>query len=156
MTGHEAHSSLTHLGLSANMIAIRLMHRLSELAESLERAADPASPFTPKHATLTVGQINGGTAVNILARECVFVFDLRCPAGVDPMAVLGPFLAEAKVIDAEMKARFRETGIEIVSRPSAMARRNASRAGWPATTGRRGSCLMPPRRASSRKRAFRP
>ena len=116
VTGHEAHSSLTHLGLSANMIAIRLMHRLSELAESLERAADPASPFTPKHATLTVGQINGGTAVNILARECVFVFDLRCPAGVDPMAVLAPFLAEAKVIDAEMKARFRETGIEIVRR----------------------------------------
>ncbi len=116
VTGHEAHSSLTHLGLSANMIAIRLMHRLSEIAAQLERDADPASPFTPRHATLTVGQINGGTAVNILARECVFVFDLRCVPGVDPMAILAPFLAEAETIDAEMKARFPETGIQIVRR----------------------------------------
>jgi len=116
VTGHEAHSSLTHLGLSANMIAIRLMHGLSELAASLERAADPASPFMPRHATLTIGQINGGTAVNILARECTFVFDLRCPPGMDPMAILAPFLAGAKTIDTEMKARFPDTGIDIVRR----------------------------------------
>jgi acetylornithine deacetylase len=116
VTGHEAHSSLTHLGLSANMMAIRLMNRLSELAAQLERDADPASPFTPKHATLTIGQINGGTAVNILARECVFVFDLRCPPGADPMAILAPFLAEAEKLDAEMKARFPETGVAVVRR----------------------------------------
>jgi acetylornithine deacetylase len=116
VTGHEAHSSLTHLGLSANMIAIRLMHHLSEIAARLEREADPASPFTPKHATLTIGQINGGTAVNILARECVFLFDLRCPPGVDPMAILAPFLGEAETIDAEMKARFPHAGIKLVRR----------------------------------------
>jgi acetylornithine deacetylase len=116
VTGHEAHSSLTHLGLSANMMAIRLMNRLSELAALLERDADPASPFTPRHATLTIGQINGGTAVNILARECVFVFDLRCPPGIDPTAILAPFLAEAEKLDAEMKARFPETGVAVVRR----------------------------------------
>jgi acetylornithine deacetylase len=116
VTGHEAHSSLTHLGLSANMIAIRLMHHLSEIAARLEREADPASPFTPKHATLTIGQINGGTAVNILARECVFLFDLRCPPGVDPMAILAPFLGEAETTDAEMKARFPHAGIKMVRR----------------------------------------
>ena len=47
VTGHEAHSSLTHLGLSANMAAIRLMHFLSELGARLEREADAASPFVP-------------------------------------------------------------------------------------------------------------
>ncbi|WP_240320780.1 acetylornithine deacetylase [Sphingomonas crusticola] len=116
VTGHEAHSSLTHLGLSANMAAIRLMHSLSALAERLEREADPASPFVPAHPTLTIGQINGGTAVNILARECVFVFDLRCPPGIDPQAVLAPFLAEARALDAEMKARFPEAGVRAVRR----------------------------------------
>jgi acetylornithine deacetylase len=116
VTGHEAHSSLTHLGLSANAIAIRLMHRLSELADRLERAADPASPFRPRHATITVGMINGGTAGNILARQCVFLFDLRCPPGMDPAPILAPFLAEAKAVDVEMKARFPETGIDIVRR----------------------------------------
>jgi acetylornithine deacetylase len=116
VTGYEAHSSLTHLGLSANMMAIRLMHSLSELAARLEQDADPASPFVPKHATLTIGQINGGTAVNILARECVFVFDLRSPPGIDPMATLAPFLQEAQALDAEMKARFPAAGVQITRR----------------------------------------
>ena len=116
VTGHEAHSSLTHLGLSANTVAIRLMHRLMELADRLEREADPASPFQPKHATITVGMINGGTAGNILARQCVFLFDLRCPPGMDPQPILAPFLTEAKRVDAEMKARFPDTGIDIVRR----------------------------------------
>ena len=116
VTGHEAHSSLTHLGLSANMAAIGLMRILADLAATLEREADPASPFVPKHATLTIGQINGGTAVNILARECVFVFDLRCTPETDPEAVLAPFLAEARALDAAMKARFPETGVAVVRR----------------------------------------
>ena len=72
VTGHEAHSSLTHLGISANMVAIGLMARLSELAQSLESEQSHDSPFTPPHATLTIGEIQGGTAVNILARQCRF------------------------------------------------------------------------------------
>ena len=116
VTGHEAHSSLTHLGISANMVAIKLMRRLSDIAERLERDADPDSPFTPAHATLTIGQINGGTAVNILARQCAFLFDLRCPPGHDPLDILAPFFAEARALDAEMKARFPDAGIEVVRR----------------------------------------
>jgi len=121
VTGHEAHSSLTHLGLSANMVAVRLMHDLSTLAARLEREANPDSPFLPKHATLTIGTINGGTAGNILARQCVFLFDLRCPPGMDPLAILAPFLAQAKLLDAEIKARFPEAGIEIVRRSATPA-----------------------------------
>ena len=121
VTGHEAHSSLTHLGLSANMVAVRLMHLLTQIADRLEREADAASPFLPAHPTLTIGQIHGGTAVNILARECVFVFDLRCPPGVDPQAILAPFLAEAASLDAAMKARFAETGVAIVRRSATPA-----------------------------------
>jgi acetylornithine deacetylase len=116
VTGHEAHSSLTHLGLSANMAAIELMGVLADLAARLEREADPGSPFLPRHATLTIGQINGGTAVNILARECVFVFDLRSTPGTDPEALLAPFFAHAQALDAAMKARFPEAGVEIVRR----------------------------------------
>jgi acetylornithine deacetylase len=114
--GHEAHSSQTQLGVSANMAAVRLMGVLVDLAERLEREADPASPFTPRHATLTIGQVNGGTAVNILARECVFIFDLRCPPGLDPMAVLAPFYAEAQALDRALKARFPDAGVLVENR----------------------------------------
>jgi acetylornithine deacetylase len=116
VTGREAHSSLAHLGVSANMAAIRLLTQLAALAERFDAAADPASPFTPKGATLTVGQINGGTAVNILARECVFAFDVRVPPGLDPEALLAPFLAAARALDAELKARAPEAGVTVERR----------------------------------------
>lgn len=113
VTGREAHSSLPHLGVSANMTAIPLMAALVELAERLEREADPGSSFTPKHATLTIGQIAGGTAVNILARRCEFAFDLRTPPGVDPDAVLAPFYDLCARTDAVLNARAPEAGVEV-------------------------------------------
>ena len=116
VTGREAHSSLTHLGVSANMMAIKLMAMLVGLSERLEHEADPNSPFTPKGATLTIGQVNGGTAVNILARECVFIFDLRTPAGMDPVALLSDFFAAANAMDAEIKAKAPEGGVKVERR----------------------------------------
>jgi acetylornithine deacetylase len=122
VTGHEAHSSLTHLGMSANMAAIRLMHSLSQLAERLQREVPVGSAsFMPPHATLTIGQINGGTAVNILARECMFAFDLRCPPGQEPDTIVQPFLREAAELDAELKQRFPECGVAVVRRSGAPA-----------------------------------
>ena len=113
VTGHEAHSSLTHLGVSANMAAVKLMAALVELAERLDREADPASPFLPKGPTLTIGVMHGGTAHNILARECHFHFDLRCPPGIEPDTLLADFVALAGRLDAEIKARFPECGVEV-------------------------------------------
>lgn len=111
--GHEAHSSLTHLGISANMVAIELMHDLANLARELWEKADPASPFTPPHATLTIGKMEGGTAANILARRAHFLFDLRCPPNVDPDEILKPFKEKAANIDAEMRQAFPGTGVRV-------------------------------------------
>lgn len=118
VSGHEAHSSQTHLGVSANMAAVKLMAMLVALSERLEQQADPASPFTPKGPTLTIGLVNGGTALNILARQCVFAFDLRTPPGVEPRAVLADFFAEARALDAELKARFPDAGVVVETRSS--------------------------------------
>jgi acetylornithine deacetylase len=118
VTGKEAHSSLTHLGVSAIMEAARLIGALSALAQELERGADPSSPFMPKGASLTIGVIKGGTAVNILARECVFFFDLRAPPGVDVREVLAPIFDLAGRLDAELRARAPEAGVRIESRSS--------------------------------------
>ena len=111
--GHEAHSSLPHIGLSANMVAVELMHDLADLARTLWEQGDPDSPFVPPHATLTIGTMAGGTAANILARRAHFVFDLRCPPGVDPEAILAPFKAKVAALDGEMKQAFPEAGVSI-------------------------------------------
>jgi acetylornithine deacetylase len=113
VTGREAHSSQTHLGVSAVMEAIPLMAALKALAERLDAEADPASPFMPKGATLTIGIVSGGTAHNILARECEFTFDLRCPPGLEPAKVLEPFLIEAYALDAALKKRAPEAGVVV-------------------------------------------
>ena len=121
VTGREAHSSLTHLGVSAVMAAVKLMSLLADLSERLERDADPASPFSPRGASLTIGLVGGGTAVNILARECRFSFDLRCPPGLDPEALLKDFFAAARALDAELKARAPEAGVRIERRSATPA-----------------------------------
>jgi acetylornithine deacetylase len=111
--GYEAHSSLPHLGISANMVAVELMHDLAELARGLWENADPASPFIPPHATLTIGKMQGGTAPNILARRAHFVFDLRCPPDVDPEVILAPFKAKIAALDGEMAQAFPKAGVTI-------------------------------------------
>lgn len=114
VTGHEAHSSLTHLGVSAIMEAVPLLADLKALADRLEAEADPDSPFLPGHATLTIGLLNGGTAGNILARECAFQFDLRCPAGQEPGVILAAFSRKVADLDRRLKARFPECGAVLV------------------------------------------
>lgn len=113
VTGREAHSSQPHLGVSAVMEAVKLMGSLNALAQRLEAEADPASPFTPKWPTLTIGMVHGGTAHNIIARECTFVFDVRCPGPTTPQQIVEPFLAEAEAMDAALKARAPEAGVQV-------------------------------------------
>jgi len=111
--GHEAHSSMTHLGISANMVAVELMHDLAELARKLWENADPQSPFIPPHATLTIGEIHGGTAANILARQCKFIFDLRCPPGQDAEEIIAPFRTKISALSHELNNAFAGAGITI-------------------------------------------
>ncbi|MCD9028213.1 acetylornithine deacetylase [Luteimonas sp. BDR2-5] len=115
--GHEAHSSQTHLGVSANMVATRLMARIVEIADRLAAAPQDASGFEPSHTTTTIGLINGGTAPNILARECSFVWDIRSASPTEARAVYDEVEACARELDAAIRARFADCGIatEILS-----------------------------------------
>lgn len=111
VTGREAHSSLSHLGVSAIGQAIELLSDLRSLETKLAASSlgDPA--MTPPHPTISVGTLEGGTAVNILARRCRFQFDLRCPANVDPDELLKPFTEKVAEVDAALTARFPECGV---------------------------------------------
>jgi len=113
VAGREAHSSRTDLGVSAVMGAARLMGELAATAERLTRAADPASIFLPKGPTLTIGTVHGGTAGNILARQCVFQFDLRGLPDDGSRAALGGFFDLAAQIDAEIKTQAPEGGVVV-------------------------------------------
>jgi acetylornithine deacetylase len=113
VTGKNAHSSLPHLGVSATGEAVDLMGVLREIERDLAGYSDSQSPFDPPYPTLSIGLLNGGTATNILAQECSFAFDLRCPPGFDPDEILEPFLAAAAAKDTILKSRFPECGVEV-------------------------------------------
>lgn len=114
--GHEAHSSQTHLGVSANMVATRLMSRIVEIADRLAANGVP-NGFEPPNATVTIGVVRGGTAPNILARECSFIWDIRSVSPSETRNVYDEVVAYAAQLDVDIRARFPDCGIrtEILS-----------------------------------------
>jgi len=87
-TGFEAHSSMHHLGVSAIHFAAELVVFLNRLQDELETRQRPDLSIVPGYSTINVGRIGGGTANNILARECVVHWGYRTLPGEDDGEVI--------------------------------------------------------------------
>lgn len=103
VTGHEVHSSQIDRGVSAVMTAARLVTLVGDMAAENAAAADPACGFDPPFTTLQVGTIEGGTAANITARHCSFVWDIRPLPGDDWTRYRDRFEAECERLRAAMR-----------------------------------------------------
>jgi len=68
---------MTHLGVSAIHFAGEFVHYLNTVQDELDAQFPPTSEFTPPAPTFNVGTIVGGTAGNILARECEVLWGYR-------------------------------------------------------------------------------
>jgi acetylornithine deacetylase len=111
--GHEAHSSLTPLGVNAVQIACEIVTYLTNMARSFrdDGAFDNAYdvPFTTVHT----GVIRGGTALNIVPRDCSFDFEIRHLPFDDPDELFAEveayahrFLPEMRKIAADAQIEF--------------------------------------------------
>ncbi|TEA77066.1 acetylornithine deacetylase [Allopusillimonas ginsengisoli] len=104
VTGYEAHSSQVQRGVSAVTTAARLITFIDDMmAENKARAAADC-PFVPPYTTLHVGVVHGGTALNIISRECAFVWDIRALPGDDWRQYLERFQAYADSLLPAMRA----------------------------------------------------
>ncbi len=84
VTGRETHSALTHEGVNAVEAAAEIVAYLKKMARR-KRDEGPFDPgFTPPYTTIHTGTIRGGTAMNIVPRECSFDFEIRAIAEDDP------------------------------------------------------------------------
>jgi acetylornithine deacetylase len=101
--GHEAHSSCTHLGVNAIMIAGELIAELNRIRTDVEAAGDPTGRFDPPYSTVHVGLIEGGTAKNIIPRRCTFMWETRLLPGADPDDVPRRFDTFARALEPSMK-----------------------------------------------------
>ncbi len=111
--GFEVHSSLAPQGVSAIMMAAKLINWANEVnAENAAKTpSDLAADFVPPYTTLHIGTISGGTAHNITAKDCYFGFDFRIVPGEDIGAWQARFMEKVAEIETEMKAVRPEAGI---------------------------------------------
>lgn len=117
VTGLEAHSSNTHLGVNAVMAAAELIGFLGRLAEDLREKGDATGRFKPPYTTVNVGPIQGGVQLNIVPRSCTFQWEFRALPDEDADALFGRFetFAEEEVLP-KMRAVSPEANIETVKR----------------------------------------
>ena len=105
VTGHEAHSALPALGANAVAAAADVVSEIGRLARAYEEG--PLDPrFTPPYSTLHVGMIRGGTARNILARECVFDWEFRGLPGATTASALAKVQAFVDEVATPRLTRF--------------------------------------------------
>lgn len=82
-TGLEGHGSQPDRGVNAIEYAARYVARLLDLGERLKARAPANSRFDPPWTTVQVGTIAGGTARNVIARNCAIEWEMRPVTGDD-------------------------------------------------------------------------
>jgi acetylornithine deacetylase len=113
VTGTEAHSSLTHQGVSAVMLAAELIAHLGQQSRNLAtRSLEAHSRLQPPYTSLSVNRIQGGTAINILAAACEFEWDIRTLPGERAESILDALAAFGDVRVAELLKEGKAAAIE--------------------------------------------
>lgn len=85
--GREAHSSSPQDGVNAIDAAASLVSYLYRLCDELAKTVRD-DRFEPPYTTFNVGQITGGDAINIIARECLLNWEFRPIPGSDPDRII--------------------------------------------------------------------
>ena len=82
--GVEAHSSLAPFAVNAIEYAARMVSFIRDVAADAREAGPRDAKFSVPHTTMQTAMISGGTAPNIVPRDCEFRFDMRYLPGTDP------------------------------------------------------------------------
>jgi acetylornithine deacetylase len=131
ITGRESHSSNTEFGESAIFAAARLIEHLRLVARGLKANADTASPFEPPYTSISIGTLNGGSAINIVPNHCSFDWEYRPLPDDDIDYVIDELNTYAReTVLPEMRANFPEADIqtELIARAPALMREENSSA----------------------------
>jgi acetylornithine deacetylase len=110
--GHEAHSSLTPLGVNAVQIACEIVTFLTHMARRFRDRGGFDAAYDVPYTTVHTGLIHGGTALNIVPRDCYFDFEFRHLPFDDPDALFGEVRRFAATLLPDMHAVDPTTHIE--------------------------------------------
>lgn len=111
--GFEAHSSLTHQGVNAIEYAARLISFIQDMAHHWQKEGPFDKDFDVPFCTMQVGLIQGGTAPNIVPKDCTFNLEIRHLPDVDPEIYFEEIRGYAKAeLEPEMQAVSPEAGFD--------------------------------------------
>ena len=112
--GFEAHSSLAPTGVNSIEYAARLITHLQSMARRLQNEGPYDELYDVAHTTVHTGTIQGGTALNIVPKDCHIQFEFRYISSDDPNPIEAEIMREAKeVLEPEMQAINPAAGIDI-------------------------------------------
>ncbi|QPI64386.1 acetylornithine deacetylase [Vreelandella venusta] len=113
--GQEAHSSQVNQGTSAIHVAARLVTFIEDTMAALVEEGRVDEAFNVPHTSLHVGKIKGGTAINIMARECQFEWEIRHLPTDTFDEIYARFDAYCAQLSAELQAKGKH--VEITTEP---------------------------------------
>ncbi len=89
--GFECHSSLAPRGVNAIQYAARAIAYLTEMGEKFASTGPYDQEFDIPYTTVHVGTVHGGTALNIVPKDCHFDFEFRHLPVHDPHQLFAHF-----------------------------------------------------------------
>lgn len=111
--GYECHSSLAPTGVNAIQYAAELIGHISGMARRVEADGPRDDEFDVTHSTIHTGVIRGGTALNIVPKDCWFEFEIRNLPQEDPQPLLDEIYRFAREkLEPRMRAIHPDTGID--------------------------------------------
>jgi acetylornithine deacetylase len=119
VTGKDGHSSQPERGLNAILLAAEVMSEMGRIYRGIQENGPFDRSFDPPHCSFNIGNIEGGTAVNIIARECRFLWDFRAIPGGHPDQILLPLKGFIEKRLGEMRRSQPTADIVITPRVSA-------------------------------------
>jgi len=110
--GLECHSSLSHTGVNAVEAAAEIVAYIKGMARRRRFDGPFDQDFEPPYTTIHTGVIRGGTALNIVPKDCEFVFEWRYLPDDTPDELLAEVERYVRdEIEPEMKAVDPKTGV---------------------------------------------
>jgi len=110
--GYEAHSSLTPQGVNAVQIACEIVTYLTGMARAFRDNGPFDATYDVPYTTVHTGVIRGGTALNIVPRDCSFDFEIRHLPFDDPDELMAEVDVYARRFLPEMHKVAPDAGIE--------------------------------------------
>lgn len=90
VSGAEGHSSAPENGVNSIIFATKLINFLQEILNDLKTKSTNPN-FDPPYTSIHVGLINGGTALNIIPKECTFYWEYRLIPGESDVSIINQF-----------------------------------------------------------------